>query len=214
MRTNQASTHQNVLRIITRSLKSYSQRRRDCSSLQLWHYTQYGPANSVHTVPSTSDNHSSAPCLLSQRSPIFWHQGPIFWKTVFTQTWSGVGRGGDISGCFTRVTFIRHFVSVQLLSYTRFSATPWTVACQAPLPMGFSRQEYWSGLPLLPSGDHPDPGSNPALASRSFIIKPPVRPLNLSLSLFCTCIHLYHLEISHKRDHTVSHKALLHSWLP
>ena len=29
------------------------------------------------------------------------------------------------------------------------SATPWTVACQAPLSMGFSRQEYWSGLPFL-----------------------------------------------------------------
>ena len=36
--------------------------------------------------------------------------------------------------------------------------TPWTVACQAPLPMGFSRQEYWCGLPSLPPGDFPDPG--------------------------------------------------------
>ena len=41
--------------------------------------------------------------------------------------------------------------------------TPWTVACQAPLPMGFSSQEYWSGLPLpFPSpGDLPDPGIEP-----------------------------------------------------
>ena len=35
--------------------------------------------------------------------------------------------------------------------------TPWTVAHQAPLPMGFSRQEYWSGLPCPPPGDLPNP---------------------------------------------------------
>ena len=36
--------------------------------------------------------------------------------------------------------------------------TLWTVACQAPLSMGFSRQKYWSGLPFPPPGDLPDPG--------------------------------------------------------
>ena len=36
--------------------------------------------------------------------------------------------------------------------------TPWTVACQAPLSMGFPRQEYWNGLPFLSPGDLPDPG--------------------------------------------------------
>ena len=39
-------------------------------------------------------------------------------------------------------------VKVKLLSCARLLATPWTAAYQAPLPMGFSRQEYWSGLPL------------------------------------------------------------------
>ena len=39
-----------------------------------------------------------------------------------------------------------------------FFATPWTVAHQAPLPMGFSRQEYWSGLPCPPPRDLPNPG--------------------------------------------------------
>ena len=38
---------------------------------------------------------------------------------------------------------------------------PWTVACQAPLSMGFSRQEYWSGLPFPSAGDLPDPGIEP-----------------------------------------------------
>ena len=39
--------------------------------------------------------------------------------------------------------------------------TPWSVACQAPLSMGSSRQEYWSGLPCPPPGDLPDPGIKP-----------------------------------------------------
>ena len=43
-------------------------------------------------------------------------------------------------------------------SRVRLFASPWTIARQAPLPMGFSRQEYWSGLSCLPPGDLPDPG--------------------------------------------------------
>ena len=42
-----------------------------------------------------------------------------------------------------------------------FFVTPWTVACQSPLSMGFFRQEYWSGLPCPPAGDPPDPGMKP-----------------------------------------------------
>ena len=54
------------------------------------------------------------------------------------------------------------------------SATPQTVAHQAPLSVGFSRQDYWSGLPCPPAGDLPDPGieplslSAPALAGEFF----------------------------------------------
>ena len=40
-------------------------------------------------------------------------------------------------------------------------ATPWTIAHQAPLSMGFSRQEYWSGLPFPSPGDLPNPGIEP-----------------------------------------------------
>ena len=46
-------------------------------------------------------------------------------------------------------------------SRLRLFETPWTVAQQAPLSMGFSRQEYWSGLPCPPSGDLPNPGMEP-----------------------------------------------------
>ena len=41
------------------------------------------------------------------------------------------------------------------------SVTPWTVACQASLSVGFPRQEYWSGLPFPPPGNLPDPGIEP-----------------------------------------------------
>ena len=51
-------------------------------------------------------------------------------------------------------------VKVMLLSVQLF-ATPWTVAYQAPPPMGFSRQEYWSGLPFSSPGDLSDPGIEP-----------------------------------------------------
>ena len=62
----------------------------------------------------------------------------------------------------------------QSLSHVQLFVTPWAVACQAPLSMGFPRQEYWDGLPL-PSGDLPDPGIEPtsrvcpALAGGFFI---------------------------------------------
>ena len=49
-------------------------------------------------------------------------------------------------------------LSVQLLSHVRPFAAPWTVACQDPLPMEFSRQEYWSGVPFPTPGDLPEPG--------------------------------------------------------
>ena len=53
------------------------------------------------------------------------------------------------------------FVEMKLLSRVRFFATPWTVAYQAPWSMGFSRQEYWSGLPFPSPGDLSDPGIEP-----------------------------------------------------
>ena len=59
----------------------------------------------------------------------------------------------------TNLTF--QFSSVQSLSHVQFFATPWTVACQARLSIGFFRQEYWSGL-LFPSpGYLPDPRIKP-----------------------------------------------------
>ena len=54
-------------------------------------------------------------------------------------------------------------VWAQLLSLVRLFVATWTVTHQAPLSMGFPRQEYWSGLPCPPSGDLSDPGIVPCL---------------------------------------------------
>ena len=66
-----------------------------------------------------------------------------------------------------------------MLSHVLLFVTPWTVAHQVPLPMGFPRQEYWSRL-LFPSpGDLPDPGirpESPALAGRFFTTELPGKP--------------------------------------
>ena len=50
---------------------------------------------------------------------------------------------------------------MKLLSRVRLFATPWTVAYQVPPSVGFSRQEYWSGLPFPSPVDLPDPGTEP-----------------------------------------------------
>ena len=54
-----------------------------------------------------------------------------------------------------------NYLKVKSVSRVRLFATPWTVAYQALPSMGFSRQEYWSGLPFPSSEDLPDPGIEP-----------------------------------------------------
>ena len=64
-------------------------------------------------------------------------------------------------------------------SHVQHFATLWTVARQAPLSMGFSKQVYWSGLAFPPPGDLPDPRikpESPALAGRFFTTEPPGNP--------------------------------------
>ena len=83
-------------------------------------------------------------CILSGYSPEMWH-------ILYSQQQS-----------------VRLFASclMALVSKEYFSdsfATPWTVARQAPLSMGFPRQKYWSGLPFPSPGDLPDAGLNPDL---------------------------------------------------
>ena len=73
-------------------------------------------------------------------------------------------------------------MKVKSLSCVRLFATPWTVAYQAPPPMGFSRQEYWSGLPFPSPGDLPNPGikpGSPALQADALPSEPPGKPFML-----------------------------------
>ena len=78
----------------------------------------------------------------------------------------------------TLVYVLSHFSPVWLCE------TLWTIAHQAPLSMGFSRQEYWSGLPCPPPGDLPNPGieptslMSPALAGSSLPQEPPGKPFH------------------------------------
>ena len=69
-----------------------------------------------------------------------------------------------------------------MLSLSIFAtlAAPWMVALQTPLSMGFSRQEYWSGLPFPSPGDLPNPGikpRSPALQADSLLSLPPGKPM-------------------------------------
>ena len=67
-------------------------------------------------------------------------------------------------------------MKVKSLSHVRLFATPWSVARQAPPSMGFSRQEYWSGLPFPSPGNLPDPGiepGSPALQADALLSDPP-----------------------------------------
>ena len=72
----------------------------------------------------------------------------------------------------------------QSLSCVQLSVTPWTVAHQSPLSMGFPMQENWSGSLFPFPGDLPDPGIEPpALAGRFFTTEPPGKPWTEYLSL-------------------------------
>ena len=63
---------------------------------------------------------------------------------------------------FFSFKWIVYFIPVpNCFSHVWLCATLWTVACQAPLSMGFCRQEYWNGLPCPPPGDRPDPRIEP-----------------------------------------------------
>ena len=70
---------------------------------------------------------------------------------------------------------------VKSLSHVQLFVTPWTVAYQAPPSMGFSRQEYWSGLPFPSPGDLPYPGiepMSPTLQADALPSEPPGKPVS------------------------------------
>ena len=98
-----------------------------------------------------------------------------------------------------------------VLSHIWLFVTPWTIACQASLSMGFPKQEYWSSLPFPPSGDLPDPGLNPqakiSCIEGGFLICCPIKEpythththTHISIRVcvcVCVCTHLrYRIDI-------------------
>ena len=80
------------------------------------------------------------------------------------------------------------------------SATPWTVACQAPLSMGFSMQEYKSGLSFSSAGDHAGPGIKvpspvfPALVRRLFT-EPLGNTYNIYIYIYTLYIYIYNVYV-------------------
>ena len=77
-------------------------------------------------------------------------------------------------------------MKVKLLSCVQLFVTPWTAAYQAPLSMGFSRKEHWSGLPLPSPGDLPNPGiepRSPTLQADTLSSEPPIVEENTNIYL-------------------------------
>ena len=88
-------------------------------------------------------------------------------------------------------------MKVKSLSHVRLFATPWTVAYQAPPSMGFSRQEYWSGLPFPSPGDLPDPGikpGSPSLQADTLLSEPPGKPFPMTDAWTKKLWYIYTME--------------------
>ena len=80
------------------------------------------------------------------------------------------------------------------LGSVRPFVTPWTVAYQAPLSMGFSRQEYWSGLPFPSPGSRPNPGikpRSPAFQANALPSEPSGKPfVTVVITILSVSVHI------------------------
>ena len=95
-------------------------------------------------------------------------------------------------------------VVVELLSHVQLFVTPWTVARQSPLSMGFSRQEYWSGLPFPSPGNLPNPGIKPmspaSLLHGRWIVYHWAIGDSLNIYFFLKTIDIYSLIVLESRS--------------
>ena len=120
-------------------------------------------------------------CNLLSPSSLICHLRPVFLLLIFCLDYLSI----DVSGALNSLLLFYYYqflplclvkCKVKLLSHLQLFATSWTVAYQAPLSMGFSRQEYWSGLPFPSLGDLPNPGIkpvSPALQADTLPSEPP-----------------------------------------
>ena len=121
----------------------------------------------VAWVRGADENHLF-PNLLSEVTLVAWSQP--WWEYLYLGNWK-----------MLYIYINAMCLCASSLSRVRLFATPWTVAHQTPLSMGFSKQEYWNGLPCPPPGDLPNPGiepRSPALQADSLLSEPPGKPIN------------------------------------
>ena len=85
--------------------------------------------------------------------PQIWKHNSMFYLPVHSLGFNTILYDSQV---LHSICILSHF------SHVRLFATPWTGARQAPLSMGYPRQEYWSGVPCCPPGDPPNPGIKPA----------------------------------------------------
>ena len=96
---------------------------------------------------------------------------------------------------FTSISLLLPYMwsEVKSLSRVRLFVTPWTGAYQAPLSMGFSRQEYWSGLPFPSPGDLPNSGiepRSPTLQADALTSESPEKPCRIIITIFLNSIYM------------------------
>ena len=126
----------------------------------------------------------SSPDNLSSHTGLFFTPraiGPL--HRLIATAWDGfLSIPSHKTNSFFRFQFKSNFqysMKVQSFSRVWLFVSPWTVAHQAPPSMGFSRQEYWSGLPFPSPGDLPNPGiepRSPALLADALASEPPGEP--------------------------------------
>ena len=90
------------------------------------------------------------------------HSSILAWRIPWTEESGRLqSMGSQRAGHGFTFTFVINLCMLNRLSRVRLFVTSWTVACQAPLSLGFPGQEYWSGQPFLSPGDLPGPGFEP-----------------------------------------------------
>ena len=152
---------------------------------------------------------------MSSRSPLGYQNAQIAyikWHGAVSPlyAWS------ETSGCteqFAYTVYVYVYMRVvSCFSCVKLFATLWAVASQAPLSVGFSKQEYWSRLPCTPPGDLSDPGIKPTSLTSpagrdgqadSLPLVPPGKPLCVYIYIYIYAYKYVHTDTYHRYTHTL-----------
>ena len=133
------------------------------------------------TGPGKDKVYTLAMCIIIFFSPFLPHHPHLMGG------WCELHKGREFCVWLMNISYMCRTVSeVKSFSCVWLFATPWCVAHQAPLFMGFSRQEYWSGLPFPSPGALPNPGTeprSPALQADALTSEPPSVSVQFSCSV-------------------------------